>query len=765
MDPMAVGVLFVPLCLGLVLADDPAGLADFVDHHCLACHEGRDAKAGMDLSALVDGSPPPQRILRLVRDRLRRRDMPPLPGAGEESSAETWGDRPDAAAYDAAIAAIDAITFARAASATPGRPGLRRLNRHEYRTTVRTLIGVDLDVAATLPADDVGEGFDHIGDVLSMPPSLLAKYLDLAERAAMAAWPDDVEPSAWTIEPRDLAIGSQGRAGSARAVVWSSGDAVATVELPREGRYRIVFRGGGEQAGDEPVKVAVKAGGRAVAYFDLPEAPNALGERTCEAEIGGGRQRIAISFLNDYFRADLPEGARDRNLHLGAIRVEGPIDRRGPTAAARRLVGAADSVESLARRVASGAFRRPVADDEVERFSERIRGALASDATWPESVRIALTAALVDPRFLFRIESDPAPAEHRRLDGYELATRLSYFLWSAPPDDALLEAASEGRLGHDDGLFAEVDRLLDDPRSIALAEHFGQQWLFIRDLEERRPDPMRFERVDAAMLADLKAETTLFLDAVVREDRPVDELLAADWSYLNERLARHYGIDGVDGSWMRRVHTGGHRVPGLLGHASVLIATSNPTRTSPVKRGRWVLEALLDEAPPPPPPGTPLLIERGPEAERTSMRERLALHRASPDCASCHRRMDEIGFALETLDAVGRPRTSERGEPIDARGDLPDGRTVDGPRELAALLRSEPAFARSYLRHLMTYALGRGLRDEDLAVVERLARDIGPRPTARAAIRAIVGTGQFRGRSGPSPEALHRAFRTESLRP
>lgn len=715
-------------------------LVDTIETHCLSCHEGEKARAGLDLSALVDGSEPPQRILRLVRDRLTRRDMPPR-------ELDAIFDRPDESAYEAGIAEIDALTAERAARATPGRPGLRRLNRHEYRTTVRTLLGVDLDVGATLPADDVGEGFDHIGDVLSMPPSLLEKYLDLAERAALLAWPDAVESSTWTIAPRELVVGSQGRAGEERTIVWSNGDAVASIELPRDGRYRIRFSGGGDQAGEEPVKAVVKVGGRAVAYFDLPERANALGERVCEAEIPGGRQRIGVGFLNDFFDANRPQGARDRNLHLGAIRVEGPIDERTATAEAMRLVGEATTVDELARRVASAAFRRPISEEEAARFAARIAAALPEDATPAERVRVAFVAALVDPRFLFRVEEDPPAGEDRRLDGYELATRLSYFLWSAPPDERLLEAAASGALLDDAGLLAEVERLLDDPRSIALAEHFGQQWLFIRDVEERQPDPERFPKVDRALLADMKAETTLFVDAILREDRRLDELLGAEWTYLNEGLARHYGISGVDGAWMRRVRTGEARTPGLLGHGSVLVATSNPTRTSPVKRGKWVLEAMLDEAPPPPPPGTPLLIERGPEAERLSMRERLALHRALPDCASCHRRMDAIGFAMETLDAVGRPRSTDRGEPIDARGDLPDGRSFEGPRQLAVLLRGEPAFVRSAVRHLMTYALGRGLRDEDLAVVEGLARELGPDATARSALRAIILTEQFRGRS------------------
>lgn len=732
--PLSVAALLALLLAPPAKEADATAIGPAIETYCLGCHEGPKAKGSLDLTDFSVRTANAG-VVRAVRDRLRRGDMPP---EGKE--------RPDSETYAALVAELDRALDARAARASPGRPTLRRLNRVEYRNSVRAVAGVDLDVQAALPADDVGEGFDQIGDVLSMPPTLLEKYLDLAERVALVAWPDPATSQTFDFGGGKLTVPEGGAVQGSVASVWSAGEAFATVELPRDGRYRVTFRAGGDQAGPEPVKVAVRIGKDRRAYFDIPEERTKPGTRSCEMTIAGGRRRIGIEFLNDFYREDLPPGQRDRNLHVFGVRIEGPLDPAGPSAEALRY-GEGPELEPFAARLLAVAFRRPADETEVRAFADRVRTAAGDGAAWPLQARTALIAALVDPRFLFRVERDPPRGQDSRpLDRWELATRLSYFLWSGPPDASVDPGDSAASLA------ACVDRMLDDPRSLSLAEHFGQQWLLIRDIETRQPDPSRFPGVDAGLLADMKAETTLFLDAMIREDRPMGELLTADWTFLDQRLAAHYGLPGVEGDWLRRVRLGERRVPGLLGHGSVLVATSNPTRTSPVKRGKWVLDALLDEAPPPPPPGTPLLPERGAAGAAPSMRERLAAHRADPACAACHRQMDAIGFGLEPLDPVGRARSRDEGEPIDATGQLADGRRFEGPVELAGLLHDDPAVVRSVLRHLMTYALGRGLAGDDLAVVDHIARTLGPDATMRQVIQAVVASEQFRCRAAPPPE-------------
>ncbi len=711
--------------------------------YCVDCHGGHSRKAGLDLKPLLGPlGGAPLHALRMVRERLRRGDMPP---EGEP--------RPSASERDALLSRVDDELVRRSESLSAGRPTLRRLNRVEYRNTVRDLLGVDVDVRAELPADDVGEGFDHIGDVLSMPPTLLEKYLDVAERVALRAWPDAGAAFASHVGGEGLKLRGGGQVTREGANVWSAGAAYVECELPRDGSYRVSFRGYGDQAGGEPVKVSLRTEAAQLAFFDLPERRAAPGTRTATLELHGGTQRIGVEFLNDYYDESKPQGQRDRNLHVISIDVEGPVDRVEPTAEALALAGPAPELRTFLAALLGRAFRHPADEAAVAAFERRVIDAAGEAPSPSHLLRIAITAALVDPRFLFHVERDaPQRGPDRQLDGSEVAARLSYFLWRTLPDAPLAAAAARGELDAAEGVARAADRLLDDPRSMALAEHFGQQWLLIRAVDEKQPDPTLFRGVDQALLTDMKAETTLFLDAMLRENRPVAELLTADWTFLNARLARHYGIEGIDGEWLRRARVGG-RVPGLLGHGSVLVATSNPTRTSPVKRGKWVLDAILDAPPPPPPPGVPQLPDAGHDAARMTVRELLERHRADPACASCHRQMDAIGLALEPLDAVGRPRTHDGDTLIEPVGDLPDGRRFSGPRELASMLARDPALVRSVVRHLLVYALGRALRDEDQLAVDRMVRGLDPQPTFRDIVRAIVTSDQFRKRSAPPPAA------------
>lgn len=718
-----------------------------IDRHCTDCHGKLSRKAGLTLEPLVaELASSPLRSLRLARDRVRRGDMPP-----HEEAQPTPEER------QAIVDALEAEMRRREPSVPAGRPTIRRLNRVEFRNAVRELLGVDVDVAASLPADDVGEGFDHIGDVLSMSPILLEKYLDVAERAALAAWPDTDAAFSRKASGTDLKLRGGGQVTQGGALVWSAGAAYIDCELPRDGEYRVSFTAFGDQAGKEPVKVALRDEAKRHAHFDIAERRAAAGTRTATVPLAGGMQRVGIEFLNDFFDESKPQGERDRNLHVLAIEVVGPVDHVEPTTAAASLAGPTPGLEAFVRSLAERAFRRPLAADELRDLVERANVAAGEGASWPQRARAAITATLVDPRFLFHVERDAPPgAPDRPLDGWELADRLASFLWRSVPDRTLADAARRGELDSVEGVRSATRRLLDDPRSIALAEQFGQQWLFIRSVDERQPDPTLFPGVDAPLLADMRAETTLFLDTLLREDRPLSELLSADWTFLNARLARHYGVKGIDGDWLRRARIGDDRVRGLLGHGSVLVATSNPTRTSPVKRGKWVLDAMLDAPPPPPPPGVPQLPEAQVSAERLTARALLERHRADPACAGCHRSMDAIGLALEPLNAVGQWRRSADAG-MDLAGDLPDGRRFNGPVELAAMLASDPAVTRSVVRHLLVYALGRPLSEEDHLTVDRIAREVAGKPTFRAVVEGIVASDQFRKRSAPPADVTAQA--------
>jgi hypothetical protein len=660
--------------------------------------------------------------------------------------------QPDADAVAAVVAWIDAELGT--GRPDPGRVTIRRLNRTEYRNTVRDLLGVHYDTDAHLPADDVGYGFDNIGDVLSLPPALLEKYLAAAEAIAARAVVDEdpAHPPVHRVAAGELTVTGGGSQRGGAAWLHSSGMVGATHRFPRDGEYVLRARAWGQQAGPDPVRMAFRAGRANLGVVAVPAtAPTTYEVR---ARVKAGTHGVGVVFTNDYYRPDHPDPKqRDRNMAVEWLEIVGPVDAPVVADAQRRLVPRPPSAEPAAAaaylREVAGAFlarawRRPLRDGELDRLLAAVEAGAAPGATFHARLRLAVTAALVSPHFLFRVELDPeAAADAWRVGDFELASRLSYFLWSSMPDDELFALARRGELARDDVLAGQVRRMLRDPRASELSRNFAAQWLHLRGLDEAAPDPERFPGVDDALLDAMRAETELFFEAVLREDRSVWDFLDGDFTFLNEKLAKHYGIEGVKGDRMRRVRLDGTRRAGVLTQASVLTVTSNPDRTSPVKRGKWILEALLDAPPPPPPPGVGTL-EEVEAAQGATMRERLALHRADPNCASCHVRMDVLGLGLENFDAVGRWRTHEGARPVEAGGTLPDGRSFDDPAGLRAILRADPAFLRSLSRHLLTFALGRGLTDGDEAAVRDLVAALEREPTLKRLILGIVRLDAFR---------------------
>jgi len=548
----------------------------FFQSYCVDCHGQDEPEAGVNLTSLkrphdvTDRRKKWQKVLEMLQVGA----MPP-----------SDADQPDARKRHAVAQWLEQTLFHVDCSKQhdPGRVTIRRLNRAEYNNTIRDLFGIDLKPANAFPSDDVGEGFDNIGDVLSLSPLLMEKYVLAAEQVA------------------------------------------AAVKVP-----------------------------------------------SCSEDTQSER----------------------------------------------------DCVRGFLRPLAGRIFRRPVTDDETTRLTKLVEATVRHGETVEQGLRVAVQAMLVSPHFLFRIERDAHPrdaAQRHRVSDHELASRLSYFVWSSMPDDELFELARANKLHRRPVLESQTRRMLRDPKAQALVENFAGQWLNLRNLDEIVPDPKRFPEFNDALRKDMVRETQLFFAAVMREDRSILDFLDGRFSYLNERLARHYGIPNVRGGEFRKVALKNRRRAGVLTQASVLTLTSYPTRTSPVRRGKWILENILGDPPPPPPPNVPQLEETAKAAPNASLREQMTLHRKDPVCASCHVVMDELGFSFEQFDAIGRWRDSAKGEVIDASGTLPSGETFQGPEELRRILkRRRQKFARCLTEKMLTYALGRGLQYYDRCAVDQI---------------------------------------------
>ncbi|OYV84468.1 MAG: hypothetical protein B7Z73_15365, partial [Planctomycetia bacterium 21-64-5] len=532
----------------------------------------------------------------------------------------------------------------------PGRVTLRRLNRTEYDNTVRDLVGIDFQAAEDFPADDVGYGFDNIGDVLSMPPILLEKYLaaadQIVDKAIYVHTPDKTPKQTFT------ASEVQHKGGNLHGTGWylaSSGEVFTEVSFPSNGEYMLRGRAFATQAGDELAKMAFRLDDKQVYVADVAAQAGAAEVYETKVRFGPGKHRFALAFINDFYDPDNPDSKRrDRNLAIEWLEVQGPLDAPPPELpeSHKKIVFCRPKhgdhracAEKILSRFASRAFRRPATTDEVNRLVKLVDLARSNGEPFERGIQLAVEAVLVSPHFLFRVEQDPQPGEGgadadriHAIGEYELATRLSYFLWSSMPDDELFHDAFKGRLRTN--LHGHVERMLKDARSRALIDDFATQWLGIRRLQSVAPDPKGFPGFDNELRQAMLEETRLFFAAVIAEDRSVLDFLDADFTFLNERLARHYRIVGVTGPEFRRVRLDDPDRGGLVTQASVLTVTSNPTRTSPVKRGKWILEELLDMAPPPPPPNAGDLKDDGKATANGSLRQRMEQHRANPSCAS-----------------------------------------------------------------------------------------------------------------------------------
>ena len=727
--------------------DFAASPAAVIAQNCVDCHDS-NSKSGLELVSAEATHPnaDPEKWERVVR-KLRHRQMPPI---GEP--------RPDEATYENLIAHLQSsLDQAAAAQPEPGRTAtFRRLTRTEYRHAIRDLLGLEIDVSALLPKDEVSRGFDNI-TVGDLSPSLLERYLGAAKKIAAAAIGRAAGTEATQTHqvPLDLTQ-EQHLAG---LPLGTRGGATARFHFPVDGDYELQLRLTRDR--NEKVEglrraheIDLLVDGQPVQRFQFTPPPPREQHNHVDRHLNfrlrvtGGTHEVAGTFVPT--SAALLESERRPNVaHFNAdrhprtqpalytITVLGPLASHGPgdTPSRQRIFArypvAPTDEEACAREIVGqlmrAAWRRPVTDAEMA-APLRFYAETARREGFEAGIEMALRALLVSPNFLFRIETDPAgtqPGSVYQVPDIQLASRLSFFLWSSVPDEELLAIAARGELRKPGVLQRQTERMLRDPRAEALVTSFAAQWLYLRNLEWISPDARLFMDFDDNLRQAMRSETELLFQSVLEEDLSVLDLLRADYSFLNERLARHYGIPHVFGSHFRRVGLpAGSGRGGLLAHASILTVTSYANRTSPALRGNWVLGNILGTPPKPPPPDVPQLKEKNESGETVSLRQQIARHREQPTCAACHNLMDPIGFALDHFDATGRWRTTEAGEPVVASGQLPDGTAFDGARELQdAILKRPELFVQTATDKLLTYALGRGVEHYDAPAVRKIIRE------------------------------------------
>lgn len=703
------------------------GAQALLDRTCIECHGGDATKGGFDLSVdLGNRAVPRLWAIARVRERVRTGEMPPpqadAPSAQERAELTAWCD-------EQLARELPALGW------PAGRVTVRRLSRSHWENSVRDLFSVATPLAAQFPADDLGYGFDNIGDALSFSTLHLEKYLAAAEDVArrVTSDRDPSRPRLRTFEPGEMAAADNAPIDMRGTVAnfYANATLRQALVLPRDGTYRIEVTASGDPAGDQPPRLTIGWDRKVLEVIDVPQRRPR--EFAVTAPLAGGEHTLSLAFLNDFYQPDHPDPKqRDRNLQVHRVAVVGPLDVLPLPNAEWLLAAAADApiesrVREAARRLAERAYRRAPTEDEIERLAALALDAVRVGEPWPEAMMPAVTAALCSPNFLFRVEATTAAADdatsERPLDGAALAVRLAYFLWSSTPDEVLRDAVAGGALATADGLRAQTERMLDDPRADALVGDFAAQWLELRALADRTPDPSRFPDYDAELRASMRRQTELLFAAVFREGRDVRELLDCDFVHVDARLAALYGLPAPTADGFVRVELDAsqrHR-GGLLGHAAIHVLTSNPTRTSPVKRGKWILENILGAPPPAPEPGSDSFENEAQIDSASSLRVQLEQHRESSRCAGCHVRMDALGFALERFDPIGRERGSDAGGSIDDRGALPDGREIAGVAGLKQVLRDDPAFVRTALRKLFTYAVGRPPAEVDLLHLDAAA--------------------------------------------
>ena len=757
-----------------------------LDNYCTTCHNQRTKAAGLaldtlDLAKVAENSEVWEKVVRKVRTGAMPPAGRPRPDKTIAMSTATWLE---AELDRAALAHPD-----------PGRPALHRLNRAEYRNAIRDLLALDVDAASLLPADNAAYGFDNVADALSLSPALTERYLGAAARIAqmaLARMKETPLPETFFV-PTDR---DQGTRVSDDLPFGSRGGLSFRYYFPVDGEYAFELRlkesgadGGVMGLTDEPHQLETRIDQARV--WDVTvggPAPRGLPNLRFKARLRAGTHLVEVYFVNkttayleDLFDPSLrrdPYREGNGESAVSAVTVMAPRSVNGFGAPrADRSAEAEDSpsrhellvcqpagsqsaeascAAKIISRLARRAYRRPVTDEDLELPLSLYREG-ARKGGFDSGIELAVRSILVSPQFLFRFENPPqtiAPNTPYRITDIELASRLSFFLWSSIPDDELLDLAVRKMLHTSTVLSQQVRRMIDDPRSEALVSNFAGQWLHTRNVDGFRPSPELLFHFDDSLRQAFERETALFFGSIIRENRSVIDLLDADYTFLNERLAKHYGIQGVYGNYFRRVSLPSNSVRrGLLGQGSILTDTSRANRTSPVIRGKWILENIFGTPPPAPPLNVPDLKDERDPSKVLPMREQMARHRANPVCAACHVQMDQLGFALENFDAIGEWRdTDVSGVPIDPSAKLPDGMEFTGPTGLRTVLKSHSDdFLTTFTEKMLTYALGRGVASADAPAVRQIKREAA-RANYRFAsfIQGIVASAPFQMRMAPA---------------
>jgi hypothetical protein len=714
---------------------------------CMGCHNARLASGGLNIQPFLD----PKSLTEsrdgwdIILQKLRAGEMPPK-------------GVPRPAKLDALLAyaqgRLDEID--KSVKPDPGHVVAHRLNRYEYSNTVRDLLGVDYQAVRTFPTDDSGYGFDNIGSVLTISPLLMSKYMNAAQKIASRAMGIDPLPKPIEVE----------YSGRNRNIVKPQRGAIeARVRIDFDGDYTIRFGLPGERGADaKPVEMALSVDGQVVRTISVETKPSKLvyfdpySEEKMTVHLTEGEHTVRAAFLNDDFAANLTPkeyGDRKKNKYPDSMTLVGPFASAGESASRRKILicdpnSGPACVQKIIANLAMRAYRRPVTARETAAILHFVDFARAQGQNVEQGIQLAIQAILVSPGFLFKIENRSA-APHPISD-YELASRLSYFLWSSMPDDELFALAAQGNLRQAAVLDGQVKRMLADSRSSALASNFAGQWLETRNLDVVKPDPEKFPQWNADLRDAMKTETRMFFEYVLRENRPIMDFLDARYTFLNERLAKFYGIPDVQGAEFRRVDLATGQRGGVLGQAAVLTVSSYPTRTSVVLRGKFILDNILGSPVPPPPPDVPPLDEAS-VGKTASLRQQMEKHRADPACGVCHNKMDPLGFGLENYNAIGQWRTRDGNFPVDATGTLPSGKAFANPAEMrSALTTGLPEFAQCLTQKMLTYALERGLLPYDRRAEREIDRQLANSNYAfQSLIYGIVHSLPFQQSRGEAP--------------
>jgi hypothetical protein len=741
-------------------AETWATIKPILEDNCWNCHADGESKG----EVVLDKDDSPEAILAnrklwsAVQFHTEQWTMPPAerkqqPAKAERDRLVQW--------LDTLLNPVDP------SNPDPGRVTIRRLNRVEYNNTVRDLLGTTSAPADDFPEDDTGYGFDNIGDVLALAPVLMERYLIAADRILAEAIP--LGPPLSTKQRFDVAaLNGPGFPMEKARLLAFNAETTTEYSAPVAGDYILRVGAWSDPAGNEPAKLELRHAGKTALKADVT-ATGSKNVQSFETVISmkRGFQKIAAAFTNDAYNPNEPDPQkRDRNLYIAFLEVEGPV-KAAPLPlglTAQRIFSPANGrgeTDEVAREVlekfAHRAFRRAVLPAEVERLMSIYRAARKESEPWRDSLRIAFKAVLISPYFLYRIEWQPDannPAKIVDLNDFALASRLSYWLWSTTPDDELLSLAFRNQLKPQ--LAAQIQRMLRDPKARALPENFGGQWLELRSLDVVAPDKERFPEYTPELSKAMRQETNDLFWHIIQQQRPLTEFVTADYTFLNEPLAKFYKIPGVVGADFRRVSVPADSVRGggVLTHASVLTVTSDSLRTSPVKRGKWLLENILGVTAPPPPPNVPALEEGEHIEAGASVRQRLEMHRSKPGCVSCHALIDPLGFGLEGFNAIGQAREKDGNFPIDSTGVLTTGQKFSSARELSTVILNDKKdiFLRNVIKKMFTYALGRGPEPYDRPALDEIRQKMaqGGDTFASMAI-AIAESVPFQKRRGDKP--------------